>query len=355
MSETPDESQKTEEPTAKKLQDALKKGDVPKSQEIPSWFILGAGTLLLIFYSGPMASQVIESMTPFLARPHILAEDLAHLPELTRDLTYMFISVLWPVFFALIIVGVLSNLIQHPPLLTAEKINPKLDKINPIKGVKRVFGMSALVNFAKGLAKLVIVTGVACFVLWPQRDKLGGTLQLDLVHFFPFVRSLTIELMLGILAVLTLVAILDLIYQKFDHRKKLRMTKQEVKDEHKQLEGDPTVKAKLRQIRAEKGRKRMMAEVPSASVVITNPTHFAVALKYQHGEMNAPTCVAKGADLVAHRIRSLAEENGVPIVENPPLARGLYQTMEVDDEIPPEHYQAVAEVISFVMRQSGAR
>lgn len=350
MAETPDESQKTEEPTEKKLRDAIQKGNVAKSTEISNWFILVGGALIVVFYAGPMAQVLVESLSQFLARPHELAERLETPPELARDIVLLFVRVIWLPMGILLIAAVLGNVLQHAPVFSTEKMKPKLDKISPIKGLKRLFGMSSLVNFSKSLAKLVIV-GFICFVvIWPERDVLPSLIARDVASYLPLLRELTLKLLAGVISVLTVLALLDFIYQKFEHRKKLRMTKQEVKDEHKQMEGDPTVKAKLRQLRMERGRKRMMQAVPSATVVVTNPTHYAVALKYEHGQTQAPVVVAKGVDQIALKIRALANENDVPIIENPPLARLLYAQVELDQEIAADHYQAVAEVISFVMK-----
>jgi flagellar biosynthetic protein FlhB len=253
----------------------------------------------------------------------------------------------------LVVAAVLGNVVQHAPVFSAERMKPKFSKISPLKGFKRIFGTMAFVNFGKGLAKLSVVGLVTFFIIWPQRDLLLGVMAQDISGFFPFVLQFCIEMMGAIVAVLAFIAVLDFIYQRYDYTKRQRMTKQEVKDEHKQTEGDPAIRAKLRQIRMERGRQRMMAQVPNASVVITNPTHFAVALSYESDAMSAPICVAKGADVIAHRIREVAKENDVPIVENPPLARALYQSVDIDDEVPAIHYKAVAQVIGYVMRLKG--
>jgi len=192
-------------------------------------------------------------------------------------------------------------------------------------------------------------------ILWPEREALAALVQLDLVKVLPFAKDLAIRMMACVLAAMTAIAALDYAYQRWEYMKRQRMTKQEVKDEFKQSEGDPTVKAKIRQVRQERSRRRMMAAVPEASVVIANPTHYAVALKYDHGQSGAPTCVAKGVDALALRIRETAEANNVPVVENPPLARALYGAVDIDDEIPLEHYKAVAEIIGFVMRNAKGR
>jgi flagellar biosynthetic protein FlhB len=228
-----------------------------------------------------------------------------------------------------------------------------LSKISPAAGLKRLFSRQALVNFAKGLAKLALVGGIMAALLWPERSRLDALVDTDPGGTLAITRSLALNTLGVVVTVLTVIAALDYLWQYRQWYERQKMSLRELKEEFKQTEGDPTIKAKIRQLRQTRARKRMMAQVPKASVVITNPTHFAVALQYERG-MNAPVCLAKGADAIALRIRAVAEEARIPIVENPPLARALHATVELDQEIPPEHYKAVAEVISYVMRLSGA-
>ena len=348
----PDESQKTEEPTAKRLEDAHKKGDVPKSQEISNWFILAAGTAALVFMVDGTTARVTDAVMPFIESPHMIPTDGHHIVEASRLLILdLVVALLFPLGL-FVIAAIAGNMIQHPPIFTTEKMQPKLEKISPISGFKRIFGTMALVNFAKGLAKLTIVGLIATVIVASEQELLMNILRFELNDTMDAILGLAIRMMGGILAVLAVIAILDFAYQQFDFTKRQRMTKQEVKDEHKQMEGDPMVKARLRQIRMERSRQRMMAEVPEASVVITNPTHYAVALKYESGTMHAPLVVAKGVDAVALRIREMAGEHDVPIVENPPLARSLHASVELGEEIDPDHYKAVAAVISYVMQKN---
>jgi flagellar biosynthetic protein FlhB len=212
-----------------------------------------------------------------------------------------------------------------------------------------MFSRDALVNFAKGLFKLGVVGGVLFAVLWPERDRLETMVTLDPAALLPAFQQMGLKVFGAVLAVVTLIALVDYVYQRQRWWTRLKMTVQEVRDEFKQMEGNPEIKGRIRKIRMERSRKRMMANVPKATVVITNPTHFAVALKYDR-TMKAPQCLAKGADDIAFRIRELAKEHNVPIVENPPLARALYASVDVDEVIPTEHFKAVAQVIGFVMR-----
>ncbi len=355
MSDKPDESQKTEEPTAKRLQDAQEKGDVAKSQEISNWFILAAGTAALAFMVDGTSAKLTAALRPYLEAPHLIPMDGQHIVEAARILIFDLIAALSFPLGLFILAALLGNMIQHQPVFTTEKMKPKLEKISPMSGFKRIFGSTALVNFAKGIAKLTLVGLIATLIVATEQELLMTILRFELTDTLIAIEKLALRMMGGVLAVLAVIAILDFAYQQFEFTKRQRMTKQEVKDEHKQMEGDPTVKARLRQVRMERARFRMMAEVPTASVVITNPTHYAVALRYESGTMHAPVCVAKGIDAVALRIREMADEHDVPIVENPPLARSLHASVDMGEEIAPDHYKAVAAVISYVMQKNANR
>ena len=240
-------------------------------------------------------------------------------------------------------------------LFSPESIKPSLEKISPLAGIKRMFSMKSIAEFAKGILKLIIVGSIAAAVVMPEMaavETLSGMAAGDLIERLA---TVAVKLLLAVLAVMTAIAVADLLYQKWEHQKQNRMSRHDMKEEYKQTDGDPMIKQRLRQIRAERSRKRMIAEVPKADVIITNPTHFAVALKYDQMAMSAPTVIAKGADTAAFRIREVARENGVPIVENPPLARAIYASVDLDQEIPEEHYKAVAEVINYVWKAKGKR
>ena len=253
----------------------------------------------------------------------------------------------------LIAAALAASLVQHGFLFAPERLKPDLKKISPIAGMKRLFSLRSVAEFLKGLLKIAIVGTVAVLLMLPVISELPSVPDKSVADNLGMIHALAVRMLAGVVAVLALIAGLDFMYQRFEHSKKLRMTKQEVKDEYKQTEGDPHVKARLRAIRIERARQRMMQAVPEADVVITNPTHYAVAIKYDVEEMPAPKVVAKGVDQLAERIRAVAEEHGVPIVENPPLARTLHAAVDLDEEIPAEHYRAVAEVIAYVMRLKG--
>lgn len=350
MAEEQDNTQKTEDPTQKKLEESHKKGDVAKSQEVRHWTVLVAAAIALASVGDSTARSIRDSLKIFIAKSHALPADGHGILNAIWDLgVNIFLALSIPLGI-IILGGFAGAALQHKPLWTAERIKPKLEKISPLKGLKRLFSANSLMEFAKTLAKFVIVALVAFTILWPERDRLATMMTVSIDDVVALISGLALKVLLGVVAVMTVIAIIDVIFQRHQHHEKLKMTKQEVKDEHKQLEGDPQVKARLRQIRMEKSRKRMMAAVPESDVVITNPTHYAVALKYEHGVMDVPILVAKGTDAVAARIRALAEEHGIAIVENPALARALFATVELEEEIPSDHYQAVAEVIGYVLR-----
>ena len=349
MAEQNDDAEKSEEPTQKRLDDAHKKGDVAKSQEVSAWFsMLGTGLVVAVLGSY-VASGVMDNLRGFFEHSHQLSIEGNALTQLWGKVGYAMLGVIILPMLALVVMAVFGNIVQHKFVFSTEPIKPKFSKVSPAKGFKRLFSKQSLVNFAKGLAKLGIVTSLLILILYPQRDKLDLMFGLEPSALLPMVRSLALQLVLGVIAIMTVVAAADFLYQRHTWHEKQKMSLKEIKEEFKQAEGDPTVKAKLRQIRMEKGRKRMMAAVPTSSVIVTNPTHYSVALKYEAG-MQAPICVAKGTDDAALRIRELGKEHDVPIVQNPPLARALYATVEVDDEVPEEHYKAVAEVIGYIMQ-----
>ena len=348
-----DDASRTEDPTAKRLNQGREEGQVASSQEIRNWAVLGAGTLALVFMASPMMHDLHRVMLPFLGSAEAFPMDFEHLQRVFADLSLALGIILAPILGLLVVVGWAGNVFQTGLVYSPGKISPKLGKISLQAGIKRMFSGRALIEFAKGILKIVVVAAVASIFVAPLLEDFRLLFSLEMSQILDRIDLVVLRLMLGAVAVMTVIALLDFVYQKFDFNKSMRMTKQEVREEHKQSEGDPHIKARIRRIRMERAQKRMMAAVPTADVVITNPTHFAVALKYQMDTMNAPLLVAKGADLVALRIRQVAEENEVPIVENPPLARALFATVELDQEIPPDHYKAVAEVIGYVMRLRG--
>jgi flagellar biosynthetic protein FlhB len=347
--EAPEQSSKTEDPSEKKLRDAHEKGDVIKSQEVNNWFILSGSALIFGMLAVPTSESLFDTFRTLFANAEKYEVGSQALTQFWSGLAGSILMVALVPSFVIAGCAIASNLIQHAPLLSTQPITPKLSKINPLEGAKRLFSRDALVNFGKGLIKLALVSAVLWFVLAPEIDSLESMITLEPGMILGEFMSLAMKIFGAVLSVITLIAIADYLYQRNRWWNRLKMTVQETRDEYKQQEGDPKVKGRIRQIRMERSRRRMMAAVPSATVVITNPTHYAVALKYDR-EMAAPQCVAKGADATALRIRELAKSHDVPIVENPPLARALYAAIDVDETIPAEHFKAVAEVIGFVMR-----
>jgi flagellar biosynthetic protein FlhB len=350
MADDFDDSQKTEQPTQKKLRDAEEKGDVAQSPEIASLAVLAAATAFIAMWSGGTATRLKGLMTAFLAEPHRLQVSSGAMSELFSSLGLQVVLILAVPLGILAAASLAAHWVQHPPTLSTEKLRPDASRLSPLKGFGRIFGRTSLINFLKGLVK-VTAAGFAIYtIVWPARDDVVAMVTLPITQILPFVQALTVRFLSAALAVLVLFAVGDYGWQYFERMRRLKMTRQEVRDEFKQSEGDPAVKGRLRQIRSERSRKRMMAAVPKAAVIITNPTHFAVALAYESGKMAAPVCVAKGVDLIALKIREIAEAHNIPIVENPPLARTLYASVDVDETIKPEHFKAVAQVIGYVMR-----
>jgi flagellar biosynthesis protein FlhB len=347
--EAPERSSKTEDPSQKKLQDAHKKGDVVKSQEVTTWFMLAGSGLLFALMAGPSTAGLTESLKSLMANADQFELGGGAFGSFFFSLAGSILLVALVPLFVLLMFGVAGNLVQHMPVLSLHPITPRLSKISPIQGFRRLFSTEALVNFAKGITKIGVVSAVLWFVLQPDVERLEGIVTQEPALLLPMFQEMGLKIIGAVLAVATVMAIADYIYQRHRWWERQKMTVQETRDEYKQMEGDPKIKGRIRAIRSERSRKRMMANVPKATVVITNPTHFAVALQYEKS-MGAPLCLAKGADAVALRIRALAEENDVPIIENPPLARALYASVEVDETIPTEHFKAVAQVIGFVMR-----
>lgn len=348
-----DDSQKTEDPTQKKIDESRKKGQVALSREINGWAMLLMATILIGAYAPSFFSNLQQILVAYFEKAHLFpsAPGGMHI-ILGEGMTQVLMLMAFP-FLMFMLVAFLAPFIQVGPLWAVESIKPSLSKISIIKGFGRLFSVRSLVEFAKGIFKLGIVGAVGFVLLYPYFDKFERLIGQPMPFLLDEIHALVMRLMIGVLVVLLIIAVADLVYQRYDNTKKMKMSRKEIKDEFKQTEGDPHIKARLRQLRSEKARQRMMQAVPSADVVITNPTHYSIALKYDPEAMEAPKCVAKGIDEVALRIREVAKEHDIILYENKPLARVLYDTIEIDETIPAEQYQAVAEVISFVFKKKG--
>jgi flagellar biosynthetic protein FlhB len=342
-----DDAERSEDPTQKRLDDAHDRGDVAKSQEVNTWFMIAGATLVFSTFSGSIGG-IQTPLRNLIANSWMIRVDGPNLLIMAHHLEYALIAALGVPLSMLVLAAIAGNMMQHRLVWSGEQLKPKLSKISPLAGVKRIFGKQALANFAKGLFKLAALGGVMTAILWPERHRLESMLRYDPAAIFGLVMSLSLHLMGAVVAMLAVVAIADYFFQYRQWYNRQKMSLREMKEEFKQSEGDPQVKGRIRQLRQARMRKRMMAAVPKASVIITNPTHFSVALSYERG-MPAPVCVAKGVDNIALKIREIAGKHDIPVVENVPLARALYATVEIDEEIPVEHYHAVAEVIGYVM------
>ncbi len=348
-----DDQEKTEDPTGKKLDNAKTEGQVLQSQEVKNWGVL-LGASFSIFVMGPwIMSRVSQDLIKFIEAPHAIAVDQGNLRLFFSELILSTALSISPVFLTAIIVAIATNMGISGLIYSPKKIQPKLDRLSVIKGAKKIVSLQSIMEFVKDLVKLGVVGAVAFTIVVPMFHDMTTWPGIETILILQKMWEHGAAIIVGTTAVLTVLAFFDFFYQKYTYIKQLKMSKQEVKDENKNTEGDPQIKARLRRIRMERAMTRMMSAVPEASVVVTNPTHYAVALSYSQEDMGAPRVVAKGVDSLALRIREVADEHEVPIVENPPLARALYATVELEEEIPEEHYKPVAEVIGYVMRLKG--
>jgi flagellar biosynthetic protein FlhB len=348
-----DQEQKTEEPTHKRLEEALEKGNVPFSREIGSFLMLGVLAVTISWFAPGIFKSTHLLLLPFIANADQLATDQAGIGQLLWSVAWGGLGAIVLPLVACVAVAFAASILQNGIVISTEPITPKLEKISPLAGLKRMFSMRSVVEFLKSLVKIIVVGLVAFVAIYPELPHLRQLPNSTTEAMLIYLAMLALRMVIGIVIAMFFIALFDLMFQRFQYTKSLRMSRQEIKDEYKQSEGDPVIKQRLRQLRQERARKRMMASVPEADVVITNPTHFAVALKYDTATMKAPTVVAKGQDLVALKIREVAEENKVPIVQNPPLAQALFKSAEIDEEIPMAHYEAVAKVISYVYQLKG--
>lgn len=345
---------KTEQPTSRRLNKAHEEGDIFQSQEVKTAAIILAGLVLVWVIAVPMLGRAERVLYDFFAQADTIRVDSVESFEKLMAKTVAEVAMVLAIPFSLFVVVALSaSIMQTGLLFTTEKLGFNFERISPLTGLKKLFSQQSLVDLVKNVLKLAMVGAVALVIVYPRFRVIDRIPLLDTAAILEYLHGTAIRLMMAIAVMVTVIAAADWFYQRFAYIKKMRMTKQEVKDEQKQTEGDPMVKARLRSLRMQRARQRMMAAVPKADVVVTNPTHYACALKYDPDSMNAPVLVAKGQELVALRIRQIANDHDIPIVENPPLARALYATVELDREIPPQHYKAVAEVISYVFKLKG--
>lgn len=354
----PDESlgEKTEDPTPKRRQEARDEGNLAKSQDLTAGVSLLLAVLLLAVFATPMLSSMKVLMRSMLMGATVSdagrTDDLAHTAAVAMQLGARMLA---PIALGVMVAGVLAGILQVGFIVSHKPIVPKMSKVNPGKGLKNIFSMRGLVRFLMSIAKVAVVLIVAGVSIHLDLPKLMTLIRLEAGPLLAAAGGLAFSLSLKIAIVLLLLGILDYAFQKWQHEQDLKMSKQEVKEEHKRMEGDPLIKQRRSQTARQVAMQRLNHDVPQADVVVTNPTHFAVALRYDGEKMEAPKVAAKGADYMAMRIRQLAIAHDVPIVERPPLARALYRGVEVGQEIPPQHYAAVAEILAYVYRLSGQK
>jgi len=342
--------EKTEKPTGKKRSDARKDGTVAKSTEVNSALILLLAILLLRIMGPGMLLGIqnfIRHCFEFAAVPEMT--DLRLINIAHEALTFLIKTIL-PFAAIIMFAGVLANILQIGFMFTTKPLMPKFSKINPLKGLKQKFSMKTLVELVKSILKVSVIGYVAYITVAAEYELLVMLADTTVMSIWNFITAATFNIFIRIIIVLLIIAVLDYSYQRYEHEKKLKMTKQEVKDENKQMDGDPQVKGRIRALQREMARRRMMGEVPKATVVVTNPTHIAIALLYEPEKSDAPVVVAKGKQLIAQQIKKIAEENGVPMVEDKPLARAMYDKVEVGFPIPVEFFTAVAEIMAYVFK-----
>lgn len=345
--------EKTEKATPKKRQDSKKKGQVAKSQDVNTSVNLITVFSVLLLMGPFMYNHLFALMRKYLQDFTVsdFSEESMHviLIEILMEMGL----VLGPVFVAAVVAGVLANVMQIGFMFSTESIQFKLEKLDPIKGFKRIFSMRAIVELLKSILKISFVGFVAFYVLWNRMEEIMILSQISVADAMATLADITIKVGYYAAVALLFIALLDYMYQKYDFEKNIRMSKQDIKDEYKNSEGDPLIKSKIKQKQRQMAAQRMMQEVPNADVVITNPTHFAIALKYDESKAEAPFVVAKGVDFVAQKIKYIAKENDVVMMENRPLARSLYEQADVGQAIPEEFFKAVAEILAFVYKTKG--
>ena len=354
MSETADKESKTEDATEKKINDSVEKGQLPTSREAPLLASFIAILIFTVFFARESVAGMAVFLSGFLEQPEAWPMDTEH------DVVTIYKAVLVhsgglvaSILILLILAGVLSSVVQNMPAFVGERIRPQASRISLSKGWERLFGVKGWVEFAKSVGKLAFAMSVVAFTLSDALERLISGMITQPVAFASVIRDMGIEILIAITLVMAAIAAFDLVWSRFTWRQDLRMTRQEVKDEHKQSEGDPVVRMRLRSLARDRARNRMMSAVPRATLIIANPTHFSIALRYVRDEDAAPVVVAKGQDLVALRIREIAEANGIPIFEDVALARSMYKQVSVDSVIPAQFYQAVAELVRIVYGQKG--
>ncbi len=348
MADNDRDQEKTEQATPKRREEARKKGQVAKSQELASVAILLACLTYFNFDSVRLVKKMMDNLSGFLRSSGTLLINTNNIQSLALEWIYEFFILIAPLLLTVLVAGLLANFVQVGFLFSLEALAPRFSKIDPFKGFQRLFSLKSFTELIKNTMKLCIVGYVAYFTVKGEIDELPSLMDKSIGDITAYMGLISFKIILRTSWVLVVLAIMDYVYQRWEHERGLKMSRQEIKDEFRQTEGDPLIKARIKRIQREMARKRMMAKVPKADVVITNPDHIAVALEYDQSRMFAPVVVAKGAGFLAERIRELARQNNVPVIENKPLAQVLYKMVKVEEVIPENLYRAVAEVLAYV-------
>lgn len=355
MSEPHDKESKTEAATEKKLRDAIEKGNIPFSKEAATFASLGGILVITGLFVAGNVMHIRRTLERFIDNPGGWSlENSGDVTELFRAIGLDAAHLLVPVVLILAGAGIVSSILQNPPQLVYDRIEPKLSRISIAQGWKRLFSAQAQVEFLKAVFKFAVVAFVGMLVIRSAQKDVVKAMFMEPGAIPELARSMVMKLLAAMSVATVLLVAADLVWSRVFWQRELRMTRQEVKDEHKQSDGDPILKARMRSLARDRSRRRMIAAVPRATLIIANPTHYAVALRYVREEGGAPLVVAKGQDLIALKIRHVAEENGIPVIEDKLLARSLYESVQVDKVIPSQFYKAVAEIILFLMVRGGS-
>lgn len=350
-----DKGEKTEDPTPRRREEARQEGQIAKSQDLAAAVTLLGGMIALNVLGTDILKKLLNGLAFFFGHGDRVMPTSDQFTELVVMAGKLVSGIVLPIMAALVVLSIIVNLIQTGLLLTLKPLEPKLEKLDPISGAKRLVSLRSFVRLLMSIGKMVIVAGVAYLTVSSQLKQIVYAMGLDHWAIFGLAANLVFTLAVRLGLVLLILAILDYIYQRYRHEQDLKMTKEEVKEEMRRMEGDPVVKQRQRRVQQQLAQQRMREAVPQADVVVTNPTELAIAIKYDAESMAAPKVVAKGADLMATRIRRIAIEHGVPIVERKPLAQALYRTVEIGDEVPPQFYKAIAEILAYVYELTGRR
>ncbi len=347
MADTNDQ-EKTEKPTSKKYGKAREEGNVAKSQEVSSVFILIMSLGIFMIAGSWMMGSLSTFMSGIFGNIDTLNLDQESLRTFIATVFETIFLILMPLMLSVLVAGIAGNILQTGFMLNSKAFTPKFSKLNPISGLKKIVSLKSFTEVVKDIFKVLFIGVIAYYLIKNEIDKFPVLMHMSVIDIFTFIGSVAFKICFYVCLALVVLAILDFTYQRWQHEKDLMMTKQEIKEENKQSEGDPKVKGRIRQIQMETARRRMMEEVPDADVVVTNPTHIAIALKYDAENMMAPKVIAKGAEIIAENIKKIAKEHGIPIVEHKSLARTIYKIVELGDFIPANLYRAVAEILAYV-------